>query len=81
MVIIPKGATRVLIREMKKSYNFLTVASNQTGKYYVPVPSWTATYKAAGTSIYHFMSKYNDAEIIYIRGPINEALQAKVMIH
>lgn len=25
MVIIPKGATRVLIREMKKSYNFLSM--------------------------------------------------------
>jgi len=77
MVIIPQGATRVLIREMRKSYNFLSVVSDRTGQYYVPVPSWTQTFKAAGTLIYHYMSRYNDAEIISIRGPTNEALQVK----
>ena len=53
--------------------------SNTTGTYYVPVPSWTNTYEAAGTSIYHYMKKYNDAEIILIRGPTNEALDAMVI--
>ena len=53
--------------------------SNTTAKYYVPVPSWTNTYKAAGTSIYHYMKRYNDAEIIVIRGPTNEALDAMVI--
>lgn len=54
------------------------IVSDTTGKYYVPVPSWSGTFKAAGTSIYHYMKSYNDAEFIYIRGPTNEALQAKV---
>jgi len=76
MFTIPKGATNVRIVEMSKSYNFLSIVSNTTGTYYVPVPSWTNTYKAAGTSIYHYMKKYNDAEIIFIRGPTNEALDA-----
>ena len=58
------------------------LVSNSTGKYYVPVPSWTKTFKAAGTFIYHYMNhknRYNDAEIISARGPTNEALQAKVI--
>lgn len=77
MVIIPRDATQVSIRELGKSKNFLSVRSDQTGRYYVPVPSWTATYKAAGTSIYHKMdNSINFAEIIHIRGPTNEALQA-----
>jgi len=53
--------------------------SNSTGKYYVPVPSWTKTFNAAGTSIYHYMNTYNDAEILSARGPTDEALQAKVI--
>ena len=53
--------------------------SNSTGKYYVPVPSLTETFKAAGTSIYHYMETGIDAEIISARGPTNEALQAKVI--
>ncbi|KAJ7383377.1 metalloendopeptidase [Desmophyllum pertusum] len=76
MFTIPKGATNVKIVEMRKTYNFLSIVSNTTGKYYVPVPSWTKTYKAAGSLIYHYMDKYIDAEIISIRGPINEALDA-----
>lgn len=55
------------------------LVSNSTGKYYVPVPSWTETFKAAGTSIYHYMKTIIDAEIISARGPTNEALQAKVI--
>ncbi|XP_078352920.1 A disintegrin and metalloproteinase with thrombospondin motifs 1-like isoform X2 [Oculina patagonica] len=76
MFTIPKGATHVEIVEQSKSYNFLGIKSNTTGKYYVPIPAWTATYKAAGTSIYHKMSGYNFAEIISILGPTNEALDA-----
>ena len=52
--------------------------SAQTGKYYVRVPSWTHTYHAAGTTIFHYMKHRIDAEEIYIQGPTNEALQAKV---
>ncbi|XP_068726247.1 A disintegrin and metalloproteinase with thrombospondin motifs 16-like [Montipora capricornis] len=77
MVIIPQGATNVWIHELGNTINFLSIASNQTGKYYVPVPSWTGTHYAAGTEIYHSMKSYHDAEEIYIRGPTNEALQAK----
>lgn len=55
------------------------LVSNSTGKYYVPVPSLTETFKAAGTSIYHYMETGIDAEIISARGPTNEALQAKVI--
>lgn len=53
--------------------------SNTTGKYYIPVPSWTGTHEGAGTSIYHYMKNYNDAELILIRGPTNEALDAMVL--
>lgn len=77
MVIIPQGATNVWIHELGNTINFLSIASNKTGKYYVPIPSWTGTHYAAGTEIYHSMKSYHDAEEIYIRGPTNEALQAK----
>lgn len=76
MFTIPEGATNVRIEEMSKTYNFLSIVSNRTGKYYIPVPSWTNTHEGAGTSIYHYMKNYNDAEIILIRGPTNEALDA-----
>lgn len=61
-------------------FSLLAVVSNQTGHYYVPVPDWTKTYYGAGTTIFHRMP-YRQivyAEEILIRGPTNEALQAKV---
>ena len=50
------------------------IKSISPSKYLVPVPSWTRTFYAAGTSILHTMTKYVDAERIFIKGPTTEKL-------
>ncbi|KAK2556766.1 A disintegrin and metalloproteinase with thrombospondin motifs 6 [Acropora cervicornis] len=77
MVIIPKGATNIEIREKANTINFLTVVSNQTGQYYVRVTARSGTYYGAGTTISYSQGGPSDPEKISIRGPTNEALQAK----
>jgi len=77
MVIIPKGATNIEIREKANTRNYLTVVSNQTGQYYVRVTASSGTYYGAGTTISYSQGRPGDPEKISIRGPTNEALQAK----
>lgn len=54
------------------------IKSISPSKYIVPVPSWTRTFYAAGTSILHTMTKYVDAERIFIKGPTTEKLDGIV---
>lgn len=72
---VPIGATNITVNEEVEDWNFLGVKDDSGKDIYPVTRTWSISKHAAGTIVYYYHEKYEDADRVFIPGPTDEHLQ------
>ncbi|PFX33597.1 A disintegrin and metalloproteinase with thrombospondin motifs 6 [Stylophora pistillata] len=72
---VPVGATNITVNEEVEDWNFLGVKDGSGKDVYPVMYTWSTSKHAAGTIVYYYHEKNQDADRVFIPGPTNGHLE------